>query len=160
MPGYIRNIMDYTINRQDIYDLVDEEVSRAADDAYAEDGTPLFDSVVLTDKDRDAVDRHIGDGIRGITAAFEDIASYVPEDSTGQTTVPEKISFSVPDMDSSLEPFVQEELTRYIAMTACAAIFRQRRPALVEEYSNLALSSLEVAGISLRKRTAPTRTTS
>ena len=159
MLGYNCN-MYYIIDKASLYDLVFEEVSKVADEAYAEDGTSLYDMVILTEKDRSTVERFLDDGVRHLVRVANDITSYAPLAVTdnGVTTITPRLLFFVPDMDATQEDETALQVTRYITLFACAAIFRQRRPSLVEEYTSRVQGALDSAIALLRKRTAPSRT--
>ena len=149
-------MMYYDIDKPALYALVDEEVSQVADAAYGENGASLYDTVVLTEKDADTVDRLIDDGIGQFVRTSSDIASLGPH-GTGSSAV-DAIVLDVPDFASSQEEAAQAQITRFIVLYVCAAIFQQRRAALVPEYTNRAQAAMDNAVAMLRKRTTPSRT--
>ena len=155
--------MDYTIDKSTLYALVNAEVSQVADAAYGENGMSLYDTVVLTEKDDDVVDALLEDGIRQLVRTTSDIASRVETTSATEpnTTTVDKIAFSVPDFDTTNWGGEATALIdRFIVLYVCAAIFQQRRAALVPEYTNRAQAALDNAVTLLRKRKTPSRTTS
>lgn len=145
--------MDYTINKTTLLEKMEAEVSEVADQAYAEDGTSLYDAVMLTAKDSDATSgtnvagSAIDDAVSALVSRLADIASL-----SGTT-----LSFDVPDMASSQNAAATAEITRYIALAAATEIFRMRRPSAVEEYAARAQAALVNIESLLRKRTAPGR---
>lgn len=153
--------MDYIIDEETLKGSVEFEVSQVADAAYAEDGTPLYDSVVLTEKDDDTVLSFIDDAIRVVISALQDIAYYATSTSTDETshvtTVTNKITFNVPDFDASQGGQVTLNIDSFVKAFVCAGLFRQRRPSLVEEYVSRAQIALDNVKSLLRKRQAPTR---
>lgn len=74
--------MDYIINKTTLYNLVDEEIAQAADQAYSDDGISLYDQVVLTSKDRSLTERFIDDAIKVLCRRLYDICSFVPFSET------------------------------------------------------------------------------
>lgn len=147
--------MDYTIDEDGLRGGVEYEVSQVADAAYADDGTSLYDSIVLTEKDAQTVTDLIHEAIRIVIASMQDIASYATQ--TVSTVTTNKIVFSVPDFDVTQSSVVTLNIDNFIKAHACAGIFRQRRPALVEEYTTRAQVALDNAKSLLRKRQAPSR---
>ena len=140
--------MDYTIATSTIKELINEEVSHVADAAYADDGTSLYDSIVLTSKDDNLVGRFIDDGVRQLARATYDICKY----GSG------KLTFNVPDFDATTQAtYVTAAIDRYLAMYATAAILQQRRAGLVPEYTNRVQDAMNGAITLLRKREAPSR---
>ena len=133
------------------------EVSQVADAAYGENGVSLYDSVVLTEKDHDTVSALLEDGIAQFVRASSDISSYGTH-GTGSSAV-DAIVVDVPDFDASQADAVTEQISRYLVMLACTAIFNQRRAALVPEYTNRVQAALDNAIELLRKRKTPSRTT-
>ena len=68
--------MKYIIDEDKLYDLVDAEVSFAADGAYDKNGAPLFDGIVLTSKDGDMVKRLMHDAASRLVGRMSDIAKF------------------------------------------------------------------------------------
>ena len=71
--------MKYLIDEDKLYDLVDAEVSVAADGAYDKNGNPLFDGIVLTSKDGDLVKRLMHDAASRLVGRMSDIAKFSAE---------------------------------------------------------------------------------
>lgn len=147
--------MDYIIDEETLKGSVEFEVSQVADAAYAEDGTPLYDSVVLTEKDDDTVLAFIDDAIRVVISALQDIAYF--STATVESTTTNKIVFNVPDFDASQAGQVTLNIDSFVKAFVCAGLFRQRRPSLVDEYVSRAQIALDNVKSLLRKRQAPTR---
>lgn len=141
--------MNYTISTSTLYGYIDVEVSKVADAAYNEQGESLYDSIVLTDKDEDIVEGFIDDAAARLVRATEDIAT--PAAGT--------ITFNVPDMPAALETPAATEIDHYITWFAVAGILQSRRPSEAPQYAERAAAALENAIALLRKRTAPSRTT-
>jgi hypothetical protein len=168
--------MYYRIDKDALYALVDAEVSRAADEAYAEDGTSLYDTIVLTEKDADMVEGFLADAISAFVKATSDISSYKKlqaaeaaknagydiadhfGEGSGATTTVHVLDINVPDMDTAQQYAAMEQINRFVVLYACSALFQQRRSILVPEYSGRAQGALDNAIAVLRKRNAPSRT--
>ncbi len=153
--------MDYTIDKDSLYALVDEEVSKVANDAYSDTGESLYDSIVLTQKDRSTVERFMDDAANQLAKRAFDICKYRPEMQTpqgGDTPVATgrmKLDFYVPDFDSTMQDAVTTEIGRYIVLYVCASLFQQRRASLVEEYSARAQAAADKAVSLLKSRKDP-----
>jgi len=151
--------MYYRIDNDALYAQVDAEVSQAADAAYAEDGTSLYDTVVLTEKDRQMVVGLIADSLAQVVRKASDIAAMedVAEEVEESTIVTPCIRFDVPDMDPSQEVAASDEITRFAILATCAALYQQRRSILVPEYASRAQAALDNAIALIRKRKTPSR---
>lgn len=134
--------MDYSIDKDALWDLIDEEVSRVADKAYGEDGTSLYDSVVLTSRDKNLVNRFIDDAVSAMALRAFDIC----KSSIG------KLEFFVPDFDTSMEDIVKHEIDRYISMYVCASVLRQRSASVENEYTERTQAALDKAVQLLKSR--------
>lgn len=71
-------MLDYILNEQEVLAVIDEEISRAADSAYLEDGTPLYDSIVNTERDEPTISRLMGDAMRTFASRAYDICKFAP----------------------------------------------------------------------------------
>ena len=151
--------MYYLIDKEALFKLVEEEVSKAADEAYADSGVSLYDAVVLTDKDNDMVDRFIDDAVNLAVRRAYDICKFSPEteevDGEIQPTGRMRLYFYVPDFDDTMEDAVKRELDRYVAMYVSGNIFQQRRAALVPEYTTRTQAALDNAVTMLKSRKYP-----
>ena len=146
--------MTYNIDNDRLYRLVDEEVSKVADEAYDEDGTSLYDAVRLTDRDRSTIEKFFDDAFSEFAQRAFDVVQYVPVDD-GQGGQHSDLRFYVPDFDSSMETTFFKEMDRYVSLYACAALFRQRRPLLADEYSERWKAAMEKAVRILKSRKNP-----
>ena len=143
----------YIIDNTSLLDVVDEEVSRVADYAYAEDGTSLYDHVVITERDALALDRMIHDAVASVVARFRDVCAYSP---TSGSTPQMRLAFYVPDFDEDANgDIAEDELSKYIAYSVTAQFLAQRHPASVPEYTERANAALQKAVITLKTRKAP-----
>lgn len=145
--------MEYTIVNTDIYNLVDEEISRVANSAYADDGTPLYDGIVLHSKDKDEIARLQADSINTIVRVLYDLVTIKPSDAAGNPV----LSFYVPDIDVTTEPIIAEELNRFVVMTICYRWLRSHAADKAEDYSTRANDAISKASAMLHTRKAPTR---
>lgn len=150
--------MYYTINYTALWPLIDEEVSRVADNSYTEQGVSQYDLIHLTSRDRDTVQRLIDDAVSKIVAREGDICKYAPQAiiNGNDTTVVARLLFYVPDMDTSSEGEVTKELTRYIVFYVTASHLGEKRPERAQQYITLAQSALDKAVILLKTRKSPT----
>lgn len=138
--------MRYDIDKTYLRAFIDEQVSLVADEAYSDQGISLYDSIILTKKDDDTVNRHIDDAVRGFVTRTFDIAKI---DADG-------IKFYVPDFDESMEDAVKSEITHFIVFAVCAALFKSRRPQAEPEYTERAKAAVEKAVTLLKSRKSPT----
>lgn len=145
--------MDYTVNKTELYNLIDEEVSLVADKAYAEDGTPLYDGINLTSGDRQTVARYIDDAVSVLIARTYDICKLIKSaGSEGEST---ELAFYIPDFDSSLVDAVKSELNRYICLSVCASLFTRRYAAIAPDYAARAQAALGKSVSILKSRKHP-----
>lgn len=144
--------MDYTVNKTELYNLIDEEVSLVADKAYAEDGTPLYDGINLTSGDRQTVERYIDDAVSVLIVRTYDICKLKSAGSEEEST---ELDFYIPDFDSSLVDAVKSELNRYICLSVCASLFTQRSAAIAPDYAARAQAALGKAVSMLKSRKHP-----
>lgn len=157
--------MYYVIDKPALLESIKEEVSHVADAAYAEDGTSLYDSVMVTMRDKRKLQGFIDDAVSQFVRREFDITKYDPEvhyytDELGNETtqvayVTPRLILHVPDFDSSMEETAKAELDRYIVMYACAAIFQQRRALAAPEYTARAKQAMDNAVAILKYRKHP-----
>lgn len=143
--------MYYSIDKSIIRNLIDEEVSKVADEAYGENGASLYDSIVLTEKDDDFVDRLVDESVRGLVARTFDICKFAQNDTAGNA----RLLFYVPDFDETMESSVTSEINNFLALSVCAGIFQSRRPQAVQEYTERAKAAVEKAVTLLKSRKSP-----
>lgn len=154
--------MDYHINYNELFDLISEEVSRIANEAYDQDGNSLYDGIRLTSADIDTVRRMERDAVNALVKRTEDICTPIPggnteaEDGTITAVLP-SLEFYVPDFDLFFEDAVSEEITRYITLDTVAAWCRSRCPAKVEEYAGRGQAAMDKAVALLKAIKAPRR---
>ena len=129
--------------------MVDREVSLAADEAYSDEGTALYDSVVLTEKDKETVAGYIEDALNAFITRTRDICRKVVDDDE------ESLEFFVPDIDAASEPLVKEEISKYVTAYTAAEIFQTRRPALVPAYTERTKYAMDRAVTLLKTRKNP-----
>ena len=145
--------MYYVIDKPALLESIREEVSHVADEAFADDGTALYDSVMVTLRDNRTLDRFIDDAVNAFVRREFDIAKFAPaEDSTP------RLQFYIPDFDETMADAAKAELDRYIVLYACAAIFQQRRASVVPEYTTRTQSAMDKAVSLLKSRKHPVTT--
>ena len=157
--------MYYVIDKPALLESIKEEVSHVADEAYTDDGTALYDSVMVTLRDKRTLERFIDDAVNAFVRREYDIAKFAPEvnyhyDEYGHATdqvasVTPRLEFYLPDFDTTMTDAAKEELDRYIVLYACAAIFQQRRAAVVPEYTARTQAAMDKAVALLKFRKHP-----
>ena len=145
--------MLYLINSPSLYDKIDEEISRVAANEYTDGGDPMYDHIVLHSNDRGEISRLQGDAVNTLVKRNYDIITIVPNNSQGLPG----LQFNVPDLDTTTEDIIRDEITRYIVLNTCAAWFQARAKDKVEEYTNRGQVALDKAVAMLHTRKAPTR---
>lgn len=139
--------MEYIIDRDALYPLIYEEVSRVANEAYDEEGNSLYDAILITSADKATVERLEDDAIDALVKRTIDICR---QDSAS-------LRFDVPDFIEDLEDITKWEITRYIVMNVCAAWFQSRIPSKVEEYALRGQTAMDKAVTYLKTIKTPTR---
>lgn len=129
-------------------DLVAEEVSRVANAAYSDDGVSLYDSISIKSRDADTVSRMIRDGLDAVVNRTADICTVIPS--------PLALSLYAPDMDSTKENVVKDELDRAISLWAVSAWLKETFPVRFEEYAARSGAALQNAIVMLKTRTQAT----
>lgn len=126
----------YGIDREKIFESVKQEVSRVAASAYADDGTSLYDAIVITSRDADTIAGLIDDAETALVVRMSDIAS-VQDDQFG---------FNVPDQRTHDIKTIGAVIDRFIEMNVCSAWMIQKYRLKAEEYgarSTDALNKIE-----------------
>ncbi len=154
--------MEYIIDRDSLFPLIDEEVSRVANEAYSEDGASLYDGIIITSADRRTIGRLEDDAINSLIKRTSDICRPVPgvfRETEGTTLIQvlPRLSFDVPDFDEGLNDVTVEEITRYIVLNVCAAWFQSRYPGKVEEFAGRGQVAMDKAVTLLKTIKAPRR---
>jgi len=149
--------MYYTINRTNLRDRIDEEVSIVANDAYGDNGLSLYDSIVLTEKDNDMVGRFIDDAINAFVNRTFDICKYYYTTESGSTETSESLEFYIPDFDETMEQATKDEITKFIVLYACTSLFQSRRPMVVPQFTERMQAALTKAVSLLKSRKSPIR---
>lgn len=157
--------MYFYYDKDELYTFVEEEVSRLADTAYTEGGDSLYDSIVLLSRDRLRVDAFFDKAVAEIVNRAFDICKYSPEvhyvldDHDEPTTTVDyielRLHFHVPDLDSSSENAIDDELSNFIVQYAVAEIVKERMPSALPMYADRAATSLTNAIKLLKTRIAP-----
>lgn len=124
---------------------IDERIARAADVAYAEDGSSLYDQIINTSRDRDTIDDMILRSRDAIVARFYDIASV-----DGNS-----FDLNIPDFPVDSEGHLEETINTFIINDVCRRWFEQKRPAIVPEYTALAQSAMDRLAALVRTRKDP-----
>lgn len=114
----------YYINKKKIFPLIEKEVSRIAASAFAEDGTPLYDAIVITSRDADTIHEMIDDAATAMLTRLSDIATY----SSGL------FEFDIPEERTHDIMTIGKVIDRFIVMNVCSAWMIQKHTAKAEEY--------------------------
>lgn len=126
----------YTIDREKILESVKQEVSRVAASAYADDGTSLYDAIIITSRDADTIAGLIDDAETAVVVRMSDIASIQSD----------QFSFNVPDKRTHDIKTIGAVIDRFIEMNVCSAWMIQKYKLKAEEYgarSTDALNKIE-----------------
>lgn len=142
---HIRAMKSYYLNKKKTLPLIEREISRVAASAYSEDGTPLYDAIVIKSRDTETINGMIDDAATTLLARLSDVASY----SSGlfEFDIPEGRSHDI----NSISPAIE----RFIVMNVCFAWLTQKYATKAEEYGTKSLDALNKAEILLRERKAP-----
>ena len=137
--------MEYHIDRNGLLDRVEEEVSHIADASYADSGQSLYDTIVLTEKDRAGALRLIEDAVGLFLRRTFDICRRAYDD----------LVFNVPDFDYSMSVNVEEEISSFLVLYAVATICQSRKAERAEEFMTRAQAAFDKAVILLKSRKHP-----
>lgn len=142
--------MEYSITHDSLLELVKEEVSRVADLAYGEDGTPLYDAIAIYDRDESSIKKMIADASSVVYERFRD---YITS-PTSATSSSEVFNFYLPDMETSQKAVAENELGRFLSLFIVSLWFQERYVSAYEKYSARATEALDKAERALftRKR--------
>lgn len=149
--------MEYYIDYTELSELVKEEVSRIANEAYDQDGNSLYDGIRITSADTDTILRLERDAVNALVKRTQDICTPTPGGETALISVLPRLEFDVPDFDAFFEDAVNEEITRYITLNTVAAWCQSRCTAKVEEYTNRGQVAMDKAVALLKAIKAPRR---
>lgn len=137
--------MEYQIDRNALLARVEEEVSHIADASYAETGQPLYDQVVLTEKDRAGALRLIEDAVGLFVRRTFDICRRAYD----------TLVFSVPDFDESMTEMVDREITAFLVFYPVATICQSRKAERAQEFTARAQAAIDKAAVLLKSRKHP-----
>lgn len=137
--------MEYQIDKDALLARVEEEVSHIADASYADTGQSLYDTIVITEKDRAWVSRLIQSAIRTLTVRVFQLC----------TRVDDRLVFFVPDFDETMTDAVTDELTNFFVYQTVAVICQSRKAERAQEYANRAQEAIDKAAILLHSRKHP-----
>lgn len=145
--------MEYSITHESLLELIHEEVSRVADFAYAEDGTSLYDTIAIFDRDAPTIKRMIADASSVVFSRFRDyiVSPSAPSENS------EVFNFYLPDMDPSQVLVATAELNRFLSLQVVSSWLKERYKSEVENYSTRATEALDKAERALFTRKRVTR---
>ena len=145
--------MLYYIDYTAIFPSIDEEISRVAASEYSDAGESLYDAITLHSNDAEEIRRLEDDAVNTLVKRNYDIVTIVPNNNLG---IP-ALQFNVPDLDTSTECIIRDEIRRFIVLNVCAAWFQARARGKVEEFALRGQAALDKASTMLHTRKAPTR---
>ena len=137
--------MQYRFDWSNLLSRVEEEMSHIADSSYAESGQSLYDTIVVTEKDRDGVRRLINDAVDSFVSRTFDICSY-SQDS---------LRFNVPDFDYSMSAPTWRQIEDYLVYYTVMTICQSRKAERVQEFATRAQEALGKAVALLKSRKHP-----
>lgn len=137
--------MQYRLDWSSLLSRVEEEMSHIADASYAETGQSLYDTIVITEKDRDGVRRLLADAVDSFISRVFDICSY------SQDT----LRFTVPDYDYSMSAPTWRQIEDFIVYYAVTTLCRSRKAERAEEFASRAQEALTKAVTLLKSRKHP-----
>lgn len=114
----------YYINKKKLIPLIEKEVSRVAASAFAEDGTPLYDAIVIKSRDTDTINEMIDDAATAMLTRLSDIATY----SSGL------FEFDVPEERTHDIMTIGKVIDRFVVMNVCSAWMIQKHTPKAEEF--------------------------
>lgn len=135
----------YYINKNKILPLIEREVSRIAASAFAEDGTPLYDAIVITSRDDSTIKDMIDDAATAMLTRLSDIATYF----SGQ------FEFDIPEERTHDIMTIGKMIDRFIVMNVCSAWMIQRHKIKAEDYGARSTDALEKVERLLREKLPP-----
>lgn len=136
------------IERKDIKEAVDAEVSKVADLTYDNEGNSRYDGIIITSSDAPLIDGYIDDAVLALQKRLIDVAT-IREDTTKIA-----ITNSNPNADSGTDNAIKASVLRYLSLNVCAAWFRMVLPERVEEYAARGQVAMdEVISLMLHRKT-------
>lgn len=141
------------IERTNIKEAVDAEVSKVADLTYDNEGNSRYDGIIITSSDEPLIDGYIDDAVLALQKRLIDVAS-VSEDASKKIT----ITTSNPNANSGTDDALAASVLRYLSLNVCAAWFQTVLPERVEEYAARGQVAMDEAIALMLHRTTPTIT--
>lgn len=135
----------YYINKNKILPQIEKEVSRVAASAFAEDGTPLYDAIVIKSRDTDTVKDMIEDAATAMLTRLADIATY----SSGL------FEFDIPEERTHDVTTIGKVVDKFIVMNVCSAWMIQKYPLKAEEYGARSTDALNKVERLLQEKLPP-----
>ena len=146
-------MLNYTINRTLLRALIDEQVSHVADEAYGDNGMPLYDSIILTEKDDENVNTFLDEAVRAFVTRMYDVCHLKKDNGNNDV-----VEMYLPDFDTTMQDAALGEITHFLVFSVCAAFFQSRRAQAVESFSLRAKAAMDRAVSLLKSRKHPTAT--
>lgn len=135
----------YYINKNKMLPQIEKEVSRVAASAFAEDGTPLYDAIVIKSRDTDTVKDMIEDAATAMLTRLADIATY----SSGL------FEFDIPEGRTHDIATIGKVVDKFIVMNVCSAWMIQKYPLKAEEYGARSTDALNKVERLLQEKLPP-----
>lgn len=133
------------INRKKLLNSIEREVSRVAATAFAEDGTSLYDAIIITSRDEEVVKEMIDDAKSALVTRLSDIA----------TMSSDLLEFDVPDSRTHDITVIGSAIDRFIVVNVCSAWMIQKHKDKAEEYGARATDAINKVERLLYERLPP-----
>ena len=127
--------LSYGYSSEEIFRLVDAETSRHAAFLRFQDGGSAYDALKIHTNEKPTVEGFIEDAFRTILVRFNGEGKY--DNSSGH-----RLSFYLPDFDSTLSSAVRDEIKRYVVMSSTARWLMSRS---FGEYAKIVASDSEAS---------------
>lgn len=142
--------MKYRIRYKALMEKVDQLVSQHAYRQYGEDGTPLYDNLIVPSNERHIVKAFIDAGVTALLRRLGDVAYIDPENSS-------VIVFNVPDFNETFSAAVRSALGQYLANYACACWMDRVAKDSAQLFLDITASAIDNAVKLLKTRKTPKR---
>lgn len=135
----------YYINKKKIVPLIEREVSRVAASAFADDGTSLYDAIVIKSRDAETINEMIDDAATAMLTRLSNIAAY----TSGL------FEFDIPEDRTHDIMTIGKVIERFIVMNVCSAWMIQKYIAKAEEYGARSTDALNKVERLLHEKLPP-----
>lgn len=99
----------------DVFEKVNRAVSRHASFLRYQDGGSAYDALAIHVNDRQTIDDFIADAFRAVLSRFAGDGKYEVSGSA------HRLSFYLPDIDEGVLESAEDEIVRYVSLSATAS---------------------------------------